>query len=350
MGNKKEPEGKVEAGEIKSMEQLDLDVSMDDDQLSLMADLGSEFGETSPDEDEPDEKEEEEIQEDEEDEESADDRSNEDDDGSEGSDESSGDDEESASDNDDEDEGGDDKESKDDETSERDFEAENELLRNQIIALATQGTSIVPDEEDPSGDQTKEGNEQEGNEKTKTLPAGPIKLGELEVKDYLTEDELDKVVDNPKLINTAINKAMTRMLEHLSGELGKVVTPLSERVNSLPGSVADAVSRQQLLSDKKQAFFSDNTDLTKASEFVDFTFKKLATEAISKKEKVTVSELYEKAGAEVRKTLSLPKQKSKARAKKDTVALPGANTKKMARKKQTPSGEETQQDLMNEMN
>ena len=211
----------------------------------------------------------------------------------------------------------------------------NEQLADQIIAMAEQGMLVrSPDEEETVTEETKETEE----------PPETIKLEELKVEDFLTADELDRVNDNPELLNTAFGRAMKEVMTQINTAL-KVIAPLQQEVRRLPKQVGEAVGEQMNFNTFVTSYYDDNPELKKASKVVYMSYRTLLTAAQKEGKKTTIGELYDQAGDEVRGMLNIPKEPKKSVARKP--ALPGANTP--ARKQKIPKkdGEaKTQAELM----
>ena len=221
-----------------------------------------------------------------------------------------------------------------DESPEQTLEDANEKLRDQIIAMAEQGFNVQ------SPDDVEETTLEEDTEEIKDTE--PIKLDELKIEDFLTEDEVDRVNDHPELLNAAFLRAMTSFKEYVDATLKGNLSPLQQEVRALPKQVSTAVGEQMNFQTFVNDYYKDNSDLTKASKVVYMTYRNLLTEAQKAGEKTTIGELYSKAGDEVRVMLSIPKTAAKTGVRKP--ALKGAKTRKITQK--VPSSDPTQQQFM----
>jgi len=121
---------------------------------------------------------------------------------------------------------------------------------------------------------------------------------------YLTEEELDQVIDNPQLINKAISKARMEMAQTIT--------------NALPGVVSQMVEQQMLVMRAVQAFYDQNDDLRPYGDFV--KFKMSAIERSNPN--MTYQEIFNKTAEECRKGLGLKNPDAKERDKPSGTTKP----------------------------
>ncbi len=107
----------------------------------------------------------------------------------------------------------------------------------------------------------------------------------------LSQEEQDSVVDNPALINTAINRGLERFI-------GKFI----ESLPALTGQLVDQHTATRTVVDK---FYADNKDLTDFKPYL----KTVSQEILSKNPKLSVADMLLQTAAEARKRLKLPAPK-----------------------------------------
>lgn len=170
---------------------------------------------------------------------------------------------------------------------------------------------------------------------------------ELDPIDFLTPDEVDNVIDNPKLVNVAVNRAMNRMLTHVADVFGPVIDDLSTKIESMPQQMSDTAQAQVNMGNLVGQFYQANEDLRPVADFVNYTIAQEAQTALVNKEKITLEQIFERGRDKARTTLRMPAPVGK-KADENKPALPGARTSRPARPG-TQQGPKTQQDYMAEL-
>jgi hypothetical protein len=112
-------------------------------------------------------------------------------------------------------------------------------------------------------------------------------------KELLTKEELDKVVDDPSLINTAIQRSIERMSDGF--------------IKALPAFTTNIVKQHTALQSIVTDFYTENKDLEPYRDYV----MKVSQDIGKLEPNLTVAEMLSKTAAEARKRLKLPVGKSK---------------------------------------
>lgn len=170
-------------------------------------------------------------------------------------------------------------EGKEDVEEEKDIQA---LLREQIVKL-TEQLQRDPLQQTVKADAGKDGEGKVSTEDKKEL-----------LQAFLTEDEIDRIIDEPQLLNTAFNRAIGVMQQNMQGV------------------IQAEVNRQILVSRAVSDFYSSNQDLAPYGGFVKFVM----SEVESKNPTKTYAEIFQLTADESRKRLGLA---SKTVERKQTV-------------------------------
>ena len=106
-------------------------------------------------------------------------------------------------------------------------------------------------------------------------------------QNYLTEEDLDNIVDNPSLINVAINKAVRGSTEQL--------------IQAIPLIAAGIANQQIVLNNMAIDFYETNSDLAPYKEFVSAIAKQVEASNTGK----TYNEIFNLTATQVRERLGL---------------------------------------------
>jgi len=120
---------------------------------------------------------------------------------------------------------------------------------------------------------------------TKALP--DIFKGLMDKKEVLTKEQLDKVIDNPELINEAIYQNKVELMEAL--------------MEALPLMINTTVNREIMVSKAVTSFYSQNEDLKPHNQYVQMVLKEMEQ---THKDK-PYNELFDLTAKESRKRLGL---------------------------------------------
>lgn len=167
----------------------------------------------------------------------------------------------------------------------------------------------------------------------------------LELGEFLTEEELDRVLDDPKLLNTAMKRALQPVLENTLKALKRLHSDMQMAPQQMASIAQNAVTTQNFVTD----FFSQNEDLKQYGDVVRMYASQIANQAITNGEEKTWGDVLTEAGEKTRKALRLPKEKQSPKKRKvSDPALPGAKTGRRVRpkKRQKPTD---QQALMEDL-
>ena len=142
------------------------------------------------------------------------------------------------------------------------------ILREQIVKL-TEALNKDPLQQSvqvdvPSGEGTKE-------EKKAKLEA------------FLTDEEVDRIIDEPQLLNVAFNRAISVMQQNIQGV------------------IQAEVSRQVMVSKAVSEFYTENQDLVPYGKFVQYVMSEIERENPNS----TYAEIFQTTASEVRKRLGL---------------------------------------------
>jgi len=166
-------------------------------------------------------------------------------------------------------------------------------------------------------------------------------------EDWLTKEELDNVVDNPKLINTALNRMVARLFNRVSDAFQPILDGLDGRLKEVPAQVTKTVQAQANTNSMMEGFYKNNEDLLPYAKFTNFTIASEAKAALASKEEITMDQLLGRAGDKARAQLHIAKPlPTKSTDKRP--ALPGARTTRQTKPTPQPGGQ-TQQDMMAEI-
>jgi len=161
-----------------------------------------------------------------------------------------------------------------------------EALRAQILALSEQ-VGV-----DPKVQTVQESVETEDKKEQKKVQAI--------VENYLTEDELDQLIDNPQLINVAIKRSQDAVI----GSIGSIIQA--------------EVNKQIMVNRAVTDFYQTNQDLLPYSKFVQFVM----AEVEGKNRDKTYGEIFEQTASECRKRLGLAKTPVQSRQTNSTQQKP----------------------------
>jgi hypothetical protein len=143
----------------------------------------------------------------------------------------------------------------------------NALLREQIVKLTEQL------QKDPFIQTV-----QEDVKKDEKTDKAPEKLTA-----FLSEDEIDRIIDEPQLLNTAFNRALNVMQQ------------------SMQGVIQAEVNRQVMVTRAVSDFYTSNKDLAPYSKFVQFVMSEVEQQNPQK----TYAEIFDMTATESRKRLGL---------------------------------------------
>jgi len=151
----------------------------------------------------------------------------------------------------------------------------NATLREQIVKLTEQLQSDPYQQSVATDVKTDEDKVKEAvKELPKTLQA------------FLSEDELDRIIDEPKLLNTAFERAVGVMQQNMNV------------------AIRNEVNRQVMVSKAVSDFYSTNQDLIPYAKFVKFVMSEVEQANPQK----TYGEIFETTADEARKRLGLGQQ------------------------------------------
>ena len=143
----------------------------------------------------------------------------------------------------------------------------NAILREQIIKLTEQlqkdptQQSVQPD--------IGEGDKKDIEQKQEALKA------------FLSDDEIDRIIDEPQLLNTAFNRALNVMQQNMQSV------------------IQSEVNRQVMVSRAVSDFYTSNQDLAPYGKFVQFVMSEVESQNPQK----TYAEIFQMTAAETRKRL-----------------------------------------------
>lgn len=103
------------------------------------------------------------------------------------------------------------------------------------------------------------------------------------LKAFLTEDEIDRIIDEPQLLNTAFNRAISVMQQNMQG------------------AIQAEVNRQVMVSRAVSDFYTGNQDLAPYGKFVQFVMAEIEQQNPTK----TYAEIFDLTASESRKRLGL---------------------------------------------
>ena len=157
-----------------------------------------------------------------------------------------------------------------------------ESLRAQLIELTARLEGVqqiypVPAAEAPV----------EGQTQTATVQPQPQTQQVTATQAYLTEDELDQVIDNPALIVTAIQRAQQDVVQQIAANLPQVISQI--------------VNQQVMVQQAVSEFYDANKDLRQYSGFVKFVMGEMETKHKDK----PFNEIFQLTADESRKRLGL---------------------------------------------
>jgi len=156
---------------------------------------------------------------------------------------------------------------------------------------------------------------------------------------FLTQEEIDELVDKPGHIQVALNKTRRKTAE----EILKIVPAIVDRM------VSQHMATQRAVTD----FYDGNKDLNPYRNYVSVTFKKVLMQ--NKEKNLSSEELLKQTAENVRKDLRLavPGASSKTRESDKSQKPAFAGTKSGSRgrapKEDSTSKEPTQQDYMTDI-
>lgn len=179
---------------------------------------------------------------------------------------------------------------KEDKDAEEDTTA---ILREQILKLTEQlnkDPMMQQVVEDPTGDKEQQAGQPQ---KQQTLEA------------FLTEDEVDRIIDEPQLLNVAFSRAISVMQQNM------------QRV------IQSEVSKQVMVSKAVSDFYVRNQDLAPYNKFVQFVMSEVERENPDK----TYADIFEMTANDVRKRLGLPGQAQGQFVQTDRGQSPAAKQK-----------------------
>ena len=103
------------------------------------------------------------------------------------------------------------------------------------------------------------------------------------LKAFLTDDEIDRIIDEPQLLNTAFNRAISVMQQNMQG------------------AIQAEVNRQVMVSRAVSDFYTSNQDLAPYGKFVQFVMAEIEQQNPTK----TYAEIFQMTADESRKRLGL---------------------------------------------
>ena len=160
-----------------------------------------------------------------------------------------------------------------------------ERLRQQLMAATAGNQQIFPALQGPVAIEGKPG--EVANPATPAIAPTEFKASQA----YLTEEELDQVIDNPALIVTAIQRAQADIVGQISNNLPSVIQ----------GIVAQQVNQQVLVQRAVTEFYDANSDLRQYAQYAQFVMTEMETKHKDK----PYSEIFALTASETRKRLGL---------------------------------------------
>lgn len=142
------------------------------------------------------------------------------------------------------------------------------ILREQIVKL-TEQLQRDPMQQTVAAEVQTEGAKAEGKQEV--------------LKAFLTEDEIDRIIDEPQLLNTAFNRAISVMQQNMQG------------------AIQAEVNRQVMVSRAVSDFYTSNQDLAPYGKFVQFVMAEIEQQNPTK----TYAEIFDLTASESRKRLGL---------------------------------------------
>lgn len=166
-----------------------------------------------------------------------------------------------------------------------------ESLRAQILELTAKlsnpVTQVYP--EKVEGRETQE-------------PAKPAKAATQEPfvpGTYLSEDELDQIIDNPKLIAVAIQRAQEDIIKYMESR-----TQVASDTGNINQVVQQAVQQQIMVTKAITEFYDANQDLRPYAQFTQYVLAEVEQKALGTGK--TYAEIFQETAETTRKRLGLP--------------------------------------------
>lgn len=180
----------------------------------------------------------------------------------------------------------------------------NAMLREQILKLTEQLQTDPQRQSVQAEVKTEEGKKEDKAKET--------------LQAFLTEDEVDRIIDEPQLLNVAFNRAISVMQ------------------NNIQSVIQSEVNRQIMVSRAVTDFYAANQDLAPYGKFVQFVMADIEKENPTK----TYKEIFALTADETRKRLGLggssskdqSRQQSQTQKQKPAFAGSKQNNGKMASK------------------
>lgn len=122
---------------------------------------------------------------------------------------------------------------------------------------------------------------------------------------FLTEDEVDRIIDEPQLLNVAFSRAISVMQQNMQSV------------------IQSEVSKQVMVSKAVSDFYVRNQDLAPYNKFVQFVMSEIERENPDK----TYADIFEMTANDVRKRLGLPGQVQGQFVQTDRGQSPAAKQK-----------------------
>jgi len=116
---------------------------------------------------------------------------------------------------------------------------------------------------------------------------------------YLTDDELDRVLDDPKLIVKAIKRAQADVMKQMTSQLGGYQQTINQQVQQ-------AVQQQIMVTKAITDFYDANQDLRKYAQFTQYVLAEVEGKYVGSATPKTYADIFDETAKEARKRLGLP--------------------------------------------
>ena len=114
---------------------------------------------------------------------------------------------------------------------------------------------------------------------------------------YLTDDELDRVIDDPRLIVEAIKRAQADVMKQMASQFGGYQSTINQQVQQ-------AVQQQIMVTKAITDFYDANQDLRKYAQFTQYVLAEVEQKSMGSNK--TYADIFEETATETRKRLGLP--------------------------------------------
>lgn len=186
--------------------------------------------------------------------------------------------------------------------------AHNQYLLDQINALAAQtrmgGVVQAPQEQAPTEPSSPPAPASQG-QPTSLKPEASAPAS-FDIGDILSREELDRILDEPVLINIALQRGISKAVAGMSSQIDALKAVVSGQVQN----IIPIIHHQIEMTNLRQRFFTENPELEKVSNYFDVKLANIIQDAQATNTDMTFNEAYRRAGDVVRKELRMPSKTS----------------------------------------